>query len=134
MTEQTLEIQKQDVETATTIEKARPRRRFIPRVDVFENDDAVFLTIDMPGVGENSVDLTLEKNILTIQGEIEDILPEAYQLTYREYRIGDYLRTFALSDEVNRDDIEALMKNGVLRVTLPKVEEAKARKIEVRAE
>ncbi len=134
MTEQTLEIQKQDVETATTVERTHPRRRFIPRVDIFENDDAVFLTIDMPGVGENSVDLTLEKNILTIQGEIEDILPDDYRLTYREYRVGDYVRTFALSDEVNRDQIEALMKNGVLRVTLPKAEEAKARKIEVRAE
>ena len=134
MTEQTLAIQKQEMETATIVERARPRRRFIPRVDIFENDDAVFLTIDMPGVGENSVDLTLEKNILTIHGEIENILPETYQQTYREYRVGDYVRTFALSDEVNRDDIEALMKNGVLRVTLPKVEEAKARKIEVRAE
>jgi HSP20 family protein len=132
MTEQTLEIQKQDTETTTIVEKARPRRRFIPRVDVFENDDAVYLTIDMPGVGEDSVDLTLEKNILTINGEIEDILPEDYRLTHREYRVGDYIRTFALSDEVNRDQIEALMKNGVLRLTLPKAEEAKARKIEVR--
>jgi HSP20 family molecular chaperone IbpA len=134
MTEQTLEIQKQDVETTTTIERTHPRRRFIPRADIFENDDAVFLTVDMPGVGETSVDLTLEKNILTIRGEIESILPDDYRLTYREYRVGDYVRTFALSDEVNRDQIEALMKNGVLRVTLPKAEEAKARKIEVRAE
>jgi len=133
-TEKTLEIQQEELNVAEPVENRRPRRRFIPRVDIFENDSAVFLTLDMPGVGENDVDLTLEKNVLTIKGSIEEFQPETHELTYREYRTGDYRRTFILSDEVYRDQIEASMKNGQLRVTLPKVEEVKPRKIEVRTE
>ena len=134
MTEQTLEIEKQDKENTKAIERVQPQRRFIPRVDVFENEEAVFVTVDMPGVSEQAVDLTLEKNILTITGQIDDVLPESFDISYREYRSGDYRRSFALSDEIDRENIEAVMKNGVLRLTLNKVEEAKARKIEVRAE
>lgn len=137
MTEKTLEIQKQDLDEETEmsemVERTKPRCRFIPRADIYENDDAVFLTLDMPGVGEDQVDLTLEKNVLTIKGSIEDIQHDAYELTYREYHVGDYQRSFVLSDAVNRDAIGATMKNGVLRVTLPKVEEVKARKIAVRS-
>jgi HSP20 family protein len=133
MTDKTLEIQEQDVETTETTERAYPRRLFIPRVDIYENDDAVFLAVDLPGVPEDAVDLTLEKNILTIHGAIDDIHPGDHELTYREYRVGDYKRTFSLSDEVDRDQIEATMNNGVLRVTLSKVEEAKSRTIEIRS-
>ncbi|HET6445265.1 MAG TPA: Hsp20/alpha crystallin family protein [candidate division Zixibacteria bacterium] len=132
MTDKTLEIQEQDVETTETTQGTFPRRLYIPRVDIYENDDAVFLAVDLPGVPEDAVDLTLEKNILTIHGAIDDIQPDDHELTYREYRVGDYKRTFALSDEVDRDRIEATMKNGVLNVTLSKVEEAKSRTIEVR--
>ncbi len=138
MTEKTLEMQKQDLNEETEMseiaERTKPRHRFIPRADIYENEDAIFLTLDMPGVGEDLVDLTLEKKILTIKGTIEDIQQDTYRLTYREYRVGDYQRSFILSDEVDRDAIEATMKNGVLRVTLPKIEEVKARKITVRSE
>ena len=123
MTEMTLEIEKQENESAPVQEYRRPRRRYIPRVDIFENDNAVFLTLDMPGVGEDSVDLTLEKNVLTVVGAIEEFAPAGYELNYREYRVGDYRRTFSLSDELDRDLIRASMKNGVMRITLPKVEE-----------
>ena len=137
MTEKTLEMQKQDLNEGTeiseVIETPRPRHRFIPRADIYEDEDAVFLILDMPGVGEDMVDLTLEKSSLTIKGSIEDIHQDAYKLTYREYRVGDYQRTFTLSDDIDSDAIEATMKNGVLRVTLPKIEETKPRKIAVQS-
>jgi HSP20 family protein len=136
MTENTMsmELEKQDVESPTTVERTRPRRTFVPRVDIYETDDQVVLLADMPGVTENSIDITLEKNILTVRGEVELSIPDEYELAYAEYYIGDYERTFALSDEVDRTKIEASIKNGVLRLVLPKDDAAKTRKIAVRAE
>jgi HSP20 family molecular chaperone IbpA len=88
----------------------------------------------MPGVDESSVDITLEKNVLTIEGRVEWERPEGYELAYAEYGVGDYHRTFALSNEVDQSRIEATVRNGVLRLVLPKSEVAKTRKIAVRAE
>jgi HSP20 family molecular chaperone IbpA len=86
----------------------------------------------MPGVDESSLDITLENNELTINGYVEPMQPEDYSLTYAEYREGDYVRSFRLSDEIDREGIEATLKNGVLCLNLPKVKEARTRKIEVK--
>lgn len=128
-----MEVQKQEAEEIEGAERTRTRRIFIPNVDIYEQDDTVYLLADMPGVDEELVDITLEKNILTIHGYVEDAEMEGYGLAYGEYRVGDYERTFALSDEVDRNKIEATVKDGVLKLTLPKAEEAKARKISVRS-
>jgi HSP20 family molecular chaperone IbpA len=127
-----MNIQKQEAEEMEGVERTRTRRVFIPRVDIYETDDAVILLADMPGVNDDSVDITLEKNILTVTGYLANER-ENYGLAYREYREGDYERTFALSDEVDRNQIEATMKDGVLKLTLPKAEEMKARKITVKS-
>lgn len=127
-----LEIQKQEAEEMEGVERTRTRRVFIPKVDIYEEGDTVYLLADMPGVNEESVDITLEKNILTITGLVDTEM-EDYGLAYSEYRVGDYERTFALSDEVDRNKIEATVSDGVLRLTLPKAEEAKARKIAVQS-
>ena len=127
-----LEVQKQEAEEVEGVERTRTRRVFIPKVDIYEEGDTVYLMADMPGVDEESIDITLEKNILTITGYVEEE-KEGYGLAYSEYRVGDYERTFALSDEVDREQIEAAVKDGVLKLTLPKAEEAKARKIQVRS-
>ena len=134
MTEKTMELEKQEVETQVTEEPVPQRRTFVPRVNIYEAGDVVVIEADMPGVGQDSVDITLEKNILTIRGEVEMSSPDGYEAAYAEYRIGDYERKFALSDEVDLDKIDATMKNGVLRLTLEKAEEAKARKIVVNSE
>jgi HSP20 family protein len=132
MAEETMELEKQEVETPEGIERTGMRRVFVPRVDIIERNGDITLLADMPGVNSDSVDITLEKNILTIRGTVEFERPEAYDLAYAEYAVGDYERTFALSDEVDRDRIEATVKNGVLRLLLPKAEAAKARKIAVK--
>jgi HSP20 family molecular chaperone IbpA len=133
MTEQTLELEKQEVETTGEVETTRNARTFVPRVDIYETENSVVLLADMPGVDESSVDITLEKNILTINGFAGPQAPDNFEPAYAEYQFGNYERTFALSDEVDREQIEATVKNGVLRLVMPKAEAAKTRKISVKA-
>jgi len=129
---QTMEAEKQEVESVEGAERTRARRAYVPRVDIYETDDAIVLLTDMPGVDENSIDITLEKNVLTINGYVETDAPDNYSLAYAEYESGDYERSFNLSNEIDREKIEATVKNGVLRLHLPKAGPAKTRKITVK--
>jgi len=118
---------------AVETEATRNRKIYLPRVDIFETSDAIVLIADMPGVDENSVTITLERNVLTLTGSpaIEHL--KGYEIALAEYDVGDYQRSFSLSDEIDGEKIDAVVKNGVLRLTLPKAEPAKARKINVKA-
>jgi HSP20 family molecular chaperone IbpA len=71
--------------------------------------------------------------VLTILGYVELEVPEGYNLAFAEYQVGDYQRAFTLSDEIDRDGIEATVKDGVLRLHLPKITEARKRKIAIKA-
>jgi HSP20 family protein len=135
MSEQTveMELEKQEMEIPEGMERTHNRRVYIPRVDIYESGDNVILLADMPGVASDGVDITLEKNELTLKGYVQHDLPESHDLAYAEYGVGDYERSFVLSDEVDRERIEATMKHGVLRLVLPKAETAKLRKIAVKA-
>jgi HSP20 family protein len=115
------------------VERTRDCPCFVPRADVYETGDAIFVVADMPGVNESTVDITLEDNVLTINGYVDPEGPEGYGLAYAEYRVGDYMRAFTLSDQIERGGIEATVKDGVLRLVLPKVEEVKKRRIAVAA-
>ena len=130
----TKDIQKKEAEVKEGVERTRSKKLYTPPVDIIEEKDSLFLIADMPGVDENSVDITLEKNVLTIYGTVEQEIPENHRLVSAEYGIGDYQRTFTLSDEIDREKIQASVKNGVLRLALPKAEAAKTRKIPVKAE
>lgn len=137
MTDQTskeLEVQKQEAQTPEKGERTRTTPVYIPRADIFETEGQVIVIADMPGVSESSVDITLEKNTLTIRGQVEPESNPEYTLSYAEYGVGDYERSFVLSNKIDQERIEASVKNGVLRLLLPKQEEAKARKIQVKAE
>jgi HSP20 family molecular chaperone IbpA len=131
MATETQEIQKRD---ARSVEKAERRSRtvFSPRADVYETADSIVVVADVPGVAESSIDITLEKNVLTIQGRTEKPKREGYKLNYGEYEEGDYERSFALSEGVDKEGIEATVRDGVLRLTLPKAREAVLRKIQVK--
>jgi HSP20 family molecular chaperone IbpA len=115
-------------------DSVRTRRTFIPRADIWESADAICLLADMPGVDESKVDITLEKNILTIIGSVEPEVPQGYKLAYSEYGIGDYKRVFTLSNEIDKEGIEASVKNGVLKLRLPKSKEVLPKKIAIKAE
>jgi HSP20 family protein len=136
MTEETKDLQVQETEKQEVIESGAERTReracFVPRADIYETNDGITVVADMPGVDENSVDITLEQNVLTINGYVAPVEPEGYRLAYAEYRVGDYQRRFTISDQTDRDKIEAMMKDGVLRLHLPKMEPT-ARKIAVKA-
>lgn len=134
MADKAQEIQKKEAETPEGTERTRSRRIYAPSVDIIEGKDKITVTADMPGVDEQSVDITLEKNVLEIYGKVDPDIPQNHRLVLSEYGIGDYQRTFTLSDEVDREKIEASVKNGVLRLVLPKSEKARTRKIPVKAE
>lgn len=128
------EVKKKEAEVTEGVERTRAKKLYTPPVDIIIGEDNLFLIADMPGVDENSVDITLEKNVLTIYGTVEPEIPEKHRLVSAEYGIGDYQRTFTLSDEIDRERIHATVKNGVMRLTLPKAEAVKTRKIPVKAE
>jgi HSP20 family molecular chaperone IbpA len=133
--ERGLELQdteKQEV-AATGAERTRDRLAFVPRTDIYETDEAITLVADMPGVDEDSVDITLENNVLTINGYVEPMQPEGHSLAYAEYRVGDFERSFSVSDQIDREGIEAAVKDGVLYIQLPKITEARIRKIPIAA-
>ena len=124
------DAEKLEVETEGA-ERTRERLAFVPRADIYETAEAITVMTDMPGVDETSVDVTLEKNVLTISGYVEPMQPEGYDLAHAEYNIGDFERSFTLSDRIDRDGIEATVKDGVLRLVLPKITEAKSRSIPI---
>ena len=128
------DVQKKEAAAPEKGEYTRSRKIYTPSVDIIERKEDIVLIADMPGVDEKSVDITLEKNELTIYGRVEPDIPETYTLYVSEYGIGDYQRVFTPSEEVDREKIQASVKNGVLKVILPKAEALKTRKIAVKAE
>lgn len=133
MATETKELQKTDTGTVQQAERTPERQVFSPRADVYETGEEIVVMADIPGVQEDSVDITLEKNVLTIQGTVDTPSHKGYRLAYGEFEDGDYERSFALSERVDRDKIQATVKDGVLRLVLPKAKETAARKIPVKA-
>ena len=130
---QAQDVEKQEVETGQGTERTRARKAYVPRVDICETENDMIVLADMPGVDESSVDITLEKGVLTLNGWVESAQPGNYSLAYAEYEEGDYQRSFTLSNEVDQENIEATVKNGILRLRLPKAGPAKTKKIAVKA-
>jgi HSP20 family protein len=124
--------EKQEVEE-TGAERIRDRKAFVPRVDIYETDDQIVLAADVPGVDQDSVEITLEKSLLTVNGYVEPEAPEGYDIAYAEYDVGDFERSFRLSNQIDQEKIKATVKDGVLRLVLPKIGPAKTRKIAVKA-
>jgi len=103
---------------------------FQPPVDIFETTTEITVKADVPGVTSAGLDVDLADNVLTITGAV-DPLPENRRLIYREYDVGGFTRQFRLGQTVDQQKISAQLVDGVLTVTLPKVEKALPRKITV---
>jgi HSP20 family molecular chaperone IbpA len=112
-------------------EGTRPGPVFIPAVDILENEKELVVLADMPGVESKNVDIDLRDNQLTLMGRVEPIEGEKEISLHKEFNWGDYFRQFTLSDVIDQSKIAAKMENGVLRLTLPKVEKPKPQKIKV---
>ncbi len=126
-----LEVQEKQ-EVQATGESTRNVPVFIPAVDIYEKEGSLTLVADMPGVSPENIDIDLNSDQLTIRGTVHP-QEENGKVLLREYTVGDYYRQFTLSNEIDREKIQASMKDGVLKLVLPKAEAAKPRKITVQA-
>jgi HSP20 family molecular chaperone IbpA len=127
-------LEKTPAEARQEPERTTTGRVFVPKMDIVETDDAITLIGDFPGVDEQGMNVTLEKNVLTIRGHVRPEVPEGYNVTYAEYAIGDFERVFTIGEEVDRDRIQAVVKNGTLRLTLPKAKRVLTQRIPVMAQ
>ncbi len=114
-------------------ERTRDRVVYRPLTDIYEAGDSVYVVVEMPGVEPDSVDVTLEKGVLTIRGRAPETPREGFRRVHAEYGEGDYERAFTLSDDIDRNALSAEFKHGVLTLRLPKAAAAQPQKIEVRA-
>ncbi|HDP24869.1 MAG TPA: Hsp20/alpha crystallin family protein [Deltaproteobacteria bacterium] len=129
---ESLKPEKAGLPESAVAERTKDRRSFIPNVDITEKGHALMIHADMPGADEKSVNITLENDVLTIEAQVKDVRLEGHTLSYAEYEEGDYYRAFTLNENVDRDKIEASLKNGVLSIVLPKAEEAKTKTIPIK--
>ena len=108
-----------------------PFRAFVPATDIFETDQALTVVLEMPGVSKDNVDVSVEDDVVRIEGRIDYSKYENLQPVYTEYNIGHYVRSFQISNQIDQSAIKAEMENGVMKLTLPKAEKAKSRRIAV---
>lgn len=105
----------------------------LPPVDVFEDASGITLLADLPGVSREGLNIRVDGDSLTIEGTAAAVGPQNLELVYGEAQVPAYRRRFTLSRELDTSRIEAQLKDGVLRLAIPKAEEAKPRRIEVKA-
>ena len=124
---------KEKAEVTTPAEQTRPGLVFTPAVDIFETDKEITLLADLPGVNADNLNIDLRENVLTLDGDVQG--PEGAGETdvIKEYQTGKYYRQFTLSEMIDQPKIDAELKDGVLRLRLPKVEAAQPRQITVKA-
>jgi HSP20 family molecular chaperone IbpA len=118
--------------TARAAESSREMPSFVPPADIFDTDKAIVMLLDIPGADPASVDVALDKRVLTASAHSQPVQPENYTLLHSEYADGNYERAFTLSDAVDGERIEATIKDGVLRLVLPKTAPSRAKKIAVK--
>ena len=129
MAERTVPQYARDQEPAK--EETRSQEAYVtPPVDIYETADGLVVKADLPGVTKDDLDLRVENNLLTIRGRAAHCAPG--DVLYREYNLQNFFRQFELSDKVDQGKISAELQHGVLTLNLPKAEEAKPRRIDVR--
>ncbi|HEX5640457.1 MAG TPA: Hsp20/alpha crystallin family protein [Burkholderiaceae bacterium] len=104
----------------------------IPRVDVLEDETGITLLADLPGVSRESLEIHVEGDSLMIEGGVAAATPEAMEAAYAEVRAPRYRRSFTLSRELDGGRIEAQLKDGVLRLRIPKQEHAQPRRVSIK--
>jgi HSP20 family protein len=120
-------------ELTTPAEQTRPGLVFAPSVDIFETDKELVLLADMPGVKAGDLSIDLRDDTLTLAGDVQPGQGPDESDILIEYEVGKYYRQFSLSEIIDQARIDAKLEDGVLRLTLPKVEKATPRRIEVQS-
>jgi len=111
--------------------RTEPAVVFLPQIDIFETEEGLVLLADLPGVTSETLELQVQDNKLTLFGRVQPPLDDAARLVHQEYQVGNFLRSFILSDEVDHERITAKLNQGVLEVTLPRVRRSEPRRIHV---
>ena len=130
MSPQELQVQKKR-EREGKEESTIPARTFVPTADIYEDQDSLKVVLEMPGVEKGNVEIRVEEGVLFVEARLDLTKYGGLQPLYTEYNIGNYARSFRLSNAIDQDKIGAELKDGVLSLTLPKAEKAKARTIQV---
>ncbi|MCB1190082.1 MAG: Hsp20/alpha crystallin family protein [Leptospiraceae bacterium] len=113
-------------------EQTTKRPVFIPKVDIHSDNQNIYLTAGMPGIDNDSIDISIEENVLTVSGKLkEGTQPKDAELKYAEYRVGDYSRSFTINEDIDSEAIDATYKLGVLSIKLPRRKPV-TKKIEVK--
>ncbi len=119
------------------VEPHRGERELMPLVDIYQTEDGTGVILaELPGAAEDSIDVRVEKGVLTLSAEADfgqGRFGENYSRTYTDFLGGRYFRAFALSDEIDREKIEANFSDGVLQLTLPHAAAAEVRKIQIQS-
>lgn len=124
--------QKTDDKQRDLTTRQESRRRLVPAVDIFEQDDALHVIADLPGVNQDGLHIEVDNQVLSIEGNIGFDMPEGVRAAYAEVQGERYARRFTLSREIDTEAIEASISNGVLNLTLPKRETHRRRRIDVK--
>jgi len=106
----------------------------VPPVDIYETDNEYIIKAEMPGIKKDQLEITLEDNELEINGKLNGNLPDEKNLKYSEFKLYNYHRKFDVGETIDRNSLKASLENGILTLNLPKREEVKPRKIEIKAE
>jgi HSP20 family molecular chaperone IbpA len=130
MSPQELQVQ-QKRELDHKKEQTVATRTFVPTADIFETEAALTVSLEMPGVDKGAVDVNIEDGVLTVEGRLDFSKYKGMQPVYTEYNVGNYRRSFSLSNKIDQGKISAEMSDGVLTLVLPKAEEAKPRRIAI---
>lgn len=129
----TTTIEKPANTPVTRCEHTRCGRQYRPNVDIVETKDELTVYADMPGVAAGDIDINFENGMLSIRGKVSERQDRETRFVLREYGVGDFVRSFEVSEAIDSTRITAECANGVLTLHLPKVEAVKPRKIAVKA-
>jgi HSP20 family molecular chaperone IbpA len=128
------ELQAKDkVEVSTPAEQTKPGPVFTPNVDIFETDKAIIMLAEIPGVKAADLSIDLRDDTLTLTGDVKPLNRPEEEDILIEYQFGRFYRQFTLAEAIDQGKIDAVLKNGILRLTLPKAEKAMPRQIAVKA-
>lgn len=114
-------------------ESTRPGLVFRPDVDILEDPDSFVIYADLPGVDDRTIDVRLERGMLSLDARLATPPEEGWSPLHAEYRLGGYHREFRVSEDIDPTGVSARMRNGVLELRLPKSEARRPRSIPVKA-
>ena len=128
-----LEVQeKKELVSKAGEEKTVPARYYVPTTDIYETGDALMVVMEVPGVDRKDIEIKIEEDVLRVEARIDSSKYEGLEPLYTEYNVGHFTRAFSLSQVIDQQKIDAALADGVLTLTLKKIERAQPRRIDIR--